>query len=84
MSVLRRGLVFIAGTIGNAILFLVYSRGVLEVLSIAEQFPDGPATDALNLLPPAMQLAIGAIQIILIVYLVGGLQDQRTVQRRPQ
>lgn len=84
MSILRRALVFVGGTIGNAILFLVYSRGVLEVLSIAEQLPSGPATDALNLLPPAMQLAIGAIQIILIVYLIGGLQDQRTVQRRPR
>lgn len=83
MSIIRRGIVFVAGTISNAILYIIHSRAVLEVLDIANTFPSGPATAALDMIPTAMVLAIGGIQAILVVYLLGGLQDQRTVRRRP-
>ena len=83
MSVIQRGLVFSVGTGSNAILFLFHSRVVLEVVSIANSFPDGPATSAINLVPQAILIAIGIIQVVLVAYLLGAFGQQRTAQRRP-
>lgn len=84
MGIFRRGIVFSIGTVSNAILFLFHSRVVLEVLAIAEEIAgEGPATDALNMLPVAMQLAMGGIQLVLVLYLVGGLGQERAAARRP-
>lgn len=83
MGIMKRGVIFTIGTISNAILFLFHSRVILEVLSIADTFPKGPATDALNLIPPAIQLAIGGLQLGLILYFIGGLSQERTATRRP-
>ena len=84
MGVVERSFVFLAITGGNAILFLFHSRVLLEVLAVGNEIAGtGPATDALNLLPQAMQLAMGGIQLIAIVYLLGGLGSQRSSERRP-
>lgn len=84
MGVIQRGIIFIVGTISNGILFLFHSRVILEILSVAEQLAgSGPATSALNLLPAAIQLAIGGLQIGLVVYLLVGLGEERTANRRP-
>lgn len=84
MGVIGRGLVFFAGTTANAILFLFHSRVLLEILAIANQIAGtGPATGALNTLSVAMQLSMGILQIGLILYLVGGIGEERTATRRP-
>lgn len=83
MSIIKRGVIFTVGTVSNAILFLFHSRVVLEVLDVATAFPAGPATDALNLIPSAIQLAIGGLQLGLILYFIGGLSQERTASRRP-
>lgn len=83
MGIVRRGIVFMFGTFTNAILFLFHSRVVLEVVETANSFGQGPASGAINLLPDVMQLAIGAIQVILIIYLLGGLGEERAANRRP-
>lgn len=84
MSVITRGIVFAIGTTANAILFLFHSRVLLEVLAIGEEVAGtGPATGAFNLLPMAMQLAMGGLQVGLILYFIGGLGEERTATRRP-
>lgn len=83
MSIIKRGFVFSAITISNAILFLFFSRVVLPIIDVSEGFAQGPATQAINLLPAAIQLAIGAIQIGVTLYFLAGLQQQRTVNRGP-
>jgi len=83
MSIIKRGFVFTAITISNAILFLFHSRVILEIIGVSENFASGPATSAINLLPAAIQLAIGAIQIGVTLYFLAGLQQQRTVRRGP-
>lgn len=83
MGIVGRGIVFTIGTFSNAILFLFHSRVVLEIVDISNNFASGPATSAINLLPAAMQLAIGGIQLILIVYFLGGLGEERAARRRP-
>jgi len=84
MSVFRRAVIFTIGTVANAILFLFHSRVLLEVLAEGRAISGtGPATGALELLPVAMQLAMGVLQIGLIVYLLGGLGQERSSQRRP-
>lgn len=83
MSIIRRGIVFAVGTVSMAVLFLVHSRVVLEIMAVAETFPSGPATGALQLLPMAIQIAIGGIELGLILYFLGGLQEERTVSRGP-
>lgn len=83
MSIIKRGFVFTAITISNAILFLFHSRVLLEIVNISENFASGPATQAINLLPAVIQLAIGAIQIGVTLYFLAGLQRQRTVTRGP-
>lgn len=84
MGLVQRGVVFMIGTIGNGILFLFHSRVLLEILSIGNDIAGtGPATGALTMLPAAMQLAIGGLQIIFIVYLLGGLGEERSQSRRP-
>jgi hypothetical protein len=83
MSVIRRGVVFTVGTVSNAILFLFHSRVLLEVVSISNQFASGPATSAINLLPVAMQLAMGGLQVGLILYFIGGIGQERAESRRP-
>jgi hypothetical protein len=83
MGILTRGIVFTVGTISNAMLFLFHSRVVLEILSVAESFPSGPASSAFNILPMAIQLAIGGLQVGLILYFIGGLGQERTAERRP-
>lgn len=80
MGLIQRGVIFFGGTVANAIIFIFLSRVVLPLISYG---PEGPATGAMNLLPVAMQLAIGVFQLGLIVYLVGGLGQQRSNQRRP-
>lgn len=80
MGLIQRGVIFFAGTLANAIVFIFLSRVVLPLISYG---PEGPATDAMNLLPVAMQLTIGMFQVGLIVYLVGGLGQQRSERRRP-
>lgn len=84
MSVLSRGIIFSFGTVSNAILFLVHSRVVLFLLDIGEGIVGtGPATGALNLLPAAMQLGMGILQIGLIVYFIGGIGEEKASSRRP-
>ena len=84
MALIGRIVVFFAGTIGNGILFLFFSRAVLLIIAIGEEVAGtGPGTAALNNLPIAMQLAIGGIQLVLIIYLLGGLGEERSTQRRP-
>lgn len=84
MGVIGRAIIFCAGTTTNAILFLFHSRVVLEVLAVAEQIAGtGPATTALNTLPVALQLTMGGLQIGLIVFLLGGLGQEKTTTRRP-
>jgi len=84
VSVLQRGIVFTIGTFSNAILFLFHSRVILEIIATAEElFGTGPATPALNLLPMAIQLAIGGLQLGLILYFIGGLGEERASDRRP-
>jgi len=56
---------------------------VLEIMSVANGFPEGPATAAINMLPDVIMLAIAAIQLGLIGYLLGGLGQERSVTRRP-
>lgn len=80
MSILQRGVVFAIGTTANAILFLFHSRVLLEVLTYGT---DGPATVAMDMLPVAMQLGMGVLQIGLIVYFLGGLGQERSASRRP-
>lgn len=79
MGALKRGIIFFAGTLSNGLLFLFHSRVVLEVLDYAGQ---GPATGAMNMLPDAMVLAMGGLQIGLIVYLLGGFGKERAATRR--
>jgi len=83
MGVIQRSIVFFALTFSNAILFLFHSRVLLEIVSIANSFASGPGTSAINLLPVALQLAMGGIQLVAIVYLLGGLSEERAAQRRP-
>ena len=83
MSVIGRGVVFTIGTFSNAILFLFHSRVVMEIVAIAGMFASGPATGAINLLPDVIMLAIGGLQVGLIVYFLGGLGEERTTSRRP-
>ncbi len=81
-SIIKRGIVFSIGTVSNAVLFLFHSRVVLELLSVAESIGGtGPATDALNLLPVALQLAMGGLQIGLVLYFVGGIGEERAAGR---
>lgn len=85
MGVIKRGVVFSIGTVSNAILFLFHSRVILEVVSVAGDLnaKAGPASGAFDLLPTAIQLGIGGIQIGLILYLLGGLGEERARSRRP-
>lgn len=82
-SIIKRGVVFTVGTVSNAILFLFHSRVILEVLAVADNMASGPASTAFNILPVAMQLAMGGLQIGLILYFIGGLGQERTAERRP-
>jgi hypothetical protein len=83
-NIIRRGIIFTAGTFSNAVLFLFHSRVILEVLDTATEVAGkGPATGALDLLPVGIQLAIGVLQIGLIVYLLGGFENERTKTRMP-
>lgn len=84
MGIIKRGIVFTVGTISNAILFLFHSRVILEVLAIGRDVGGaGPATAAFDILPVAIQLCIGGLQVGLILYFIGGLGQERTAQRRP-
>lgn len=85
MGLIQRGVIFFAGTISNAVLFVVLARIVVPYFSDGSAFgvPAGPATDALTLLPTALQLVIGALQLGLILYFVGGLGEERAARRRP-
>ncbi len=85
MGIIQRGIIFSGGTLANAVLFLFHSRVVLEVQSVAQTFPTGPATPAINMLPDAIMLAIGALQLGLIAYFLGGLGEERsTIRRAPR
>lgn len=82
MGVIGRGVIFAVGTVANGVLFILHSRIVLTLIGYA---PPGPATGALNLLPGAMQLTIGGLQAGLVLYFIGGLGEERSVDaRRPQ
>jgi len=84
MGVIQRGIIFSGGTIACAVLFLFHSRVVLKIQDVAQTFPSGPATPAINMLPDAIMLAIGALQLGLIVYFLGGLgQERSSVQKAP-
>lgn len=84
MGIIQRGIVFAIGTTSNAILFLFHSRVILEVIAVGKEVAGkGPATDAMNLLPMGIQLAIGGLQVGLILYLIGGLGKERSAARRP-
>lgn len=84
MGVVSRGIVFSIGTVSNAILFLFHSRVLLPLLDTGNDIVGtGPATGALTLLPAAMQLGMGILQIGLIVYFVGGIGEERSSSRRP-
>lgn len=80
MGVIQRGIIFLAGTMANGILFIFLSRVVLPIVNYG---PAGPATQAMNLLPAAIQLAIGGLEVGLIFYFISGLGEERAAQRRP-
>jgi len=79
VGVVQRGAIFVFGTIGNAILFVMLSRAVLPIINFG---PSGPADQAFSLLPTAIQLVIGALEVGLIVYFVGGIGEERAATRR--
>jgi len=79
VGVVQRGAIFVFGTIGNAILFVMLSRAVLPIINFG---PSGPADQAFSLLPTAIQLVIGALEVGLIVYVVGGIGEERAATRR--
>ena len=84
MGLVERGVIFMIGTISNAILFLFTSRVILEIVSVGESVAGtGPATPAMNLLAPVMQLVIGMIQLGLIAYLIAGIGEQKSVAQEP-
>jgi hypothetical protein len=83
MGVIDRVFVFAIGTTGNAILFMFHSRVLLELVGFVNGRGEGPATDAINLLPTTVQIAIGIIQVVLVAYLLGAFAEERTVTRRP-
>lgn len=84
MSLINRAVIFSIGTISNAVLFIILSRVVLLINDTGAQLTaQGPATDAITLVPTAMMLAIGMIQLGLVAYLLGGLSEERTVARGP-
>jgi hypothetical protein len=84
MSLINRGVVFVIGTISNAVLFIFFSRVYLPLQETGlELAGSGPGTAAINLIPTAIVLAIGLLQIGLVVYLLGGLGQERTVARGP-
>lgn len=84
MGLIGRGVVFTVGTFSNAILFLVLSRVVLPLIATGTAIAgQGPATGAIELIPTAIKLAIGVIEIGLIGYFLGGLGEERTASRRP-
>jgi Na+-transporting NADH:ubiquinone oxidoreductase subunit NqrB len=80
MGVIQRGIIFSIGTVANGIIFIFLSRVVLPLVNTG---PTGPATQAMQLLPAAMQLAIGGLQVGLIFYFISGLGEERATQRRP-
>jgi len=80
MGVIQRGVIFLAGTIANGILFIFLSRVVLPIVNYG---PTGPATQAMQLLPVAIQLAIGGLEVGFIFYFISGLGEERAAQRRP-
>lgn len=80
MGVVQRGIILLAGTVANGVLFIFLSRVILPLINTG---PTGPATSAMNLLPAAMQLAMGGLQIGLIFYFISGLGEERAAQRRP-
>lgn len=83
MGIVRRGIVFTAGTVANGVVFLFLARVYLPILAMGEEIAGtGPATGALELVPLALQLAIGGLQIGLIVYLVGGIGEEAV--RKPR
>lgn len=83
MGVLQRMIIFTIGTFTNGILVLFLTRAVLPFYADAQSLTaSGPATSAMNLVPQAMTLAIGVIQVGLLVYLLGGLGTERTVSSR--
>lgn len=84
MGLMQRGVIFTIGTVSNAILFLFLSRVLLPLLATGESIAgEGPATAALTNLPIAIQVAMGVLQLGLIAYLLGGLGEERSTQRRP-
>jgi hypothetical protein len=77
-------MVFVGGTIGNAVLFLFLSRALLPAIGIGRDVAGtGPATPALNLIPLVVQLVIGCIEVALILYFVAGIGEERVSSRRP-
>lgn len=82
MGIIQRGIIFSGGILAVAVLFLFYSRVVLEIMSVADSFPAGPATPAINMLPDVIMLAIGALLLGFIVYFLGGLGEERSTTRR--
>lgn len=85
MGLIQRGVIFFGGTISNAVLFVALSRIIMPYFADGGEFytAGGPASDALSLLPTAMQLVIGAFQVGLILYFVAGIGEERTADRRP-
>lgn len=83
MGVIGRFLVFFAITVANAILFVFHSRVVLSIVETANSFGTGPASGAINMLPVAMQLGMAILEVGAVLYLVGGLGQERTATRGP-
>jgi hypothetical protein len=84
MSLSSRGRVFFAGTLVNAVLFVFYSRVVLTVTGLVNDFGTGPATPAIEMIPQAVVVAMLALQIGVTGYFLGAFGQQRKAQRRPQ
>lgn len=85
MGIIGRGIIFSIGTFSNAMIFLFHSRVILEILAVAKDLGmyAGPASGAFDLLPLAIQLAIGGFQVGLILFFLGGLGEERAARRRP-
>lgn len=84
MGVISRGIIFFAGTISNAIIFIFMTRIILPIINMGQNIAGtGPASGALQLLPTVMMLTIGIFELGLIMYFIGGLGQEKTAVRRP-
>jgi len=79
MGLIQRGVIAMRLIVAAGVVFLVFSRGVLPIMS---NDPGGPATAALDLIPVAMQIGLAVLLLGAVVYLLFGIGQERTRTRR--